>query len=86
MALNSNTVKSPGYQRPRAYVISKAQRQSVAAQQLDMVNSSQILFGDLHFHTSLSPDDFILSMPMAGGEDVRPPSDACDYARYCSEV
>ncbi len=46
----------------------------------------QILFGDLHTHTSFSPDGFILGMPMTGGEGVRPPSDACDYARYCSAL
>jgi hypothetical protein len=59
---------------PAEYVAARTERQS------------QILFGDLHTHTSFSPDGFILGMPMTGGEGVRPPSDACDYARYCSAV
>ena len=48
--------------------------------------SREILFGDLHTHTSFSPDGFILGMPLLGGEGARPPADACDYARYCSAL
>ncbi len=71
---------------PTAYLASKVQRQQQATAELGMAASDQILFGDLHTHTSFSPDGFILGMPMTGGEGVRPPSDACDYARYCSAV
>ncbi len=46
----------------------------------------EILFGDLHTHTTFSPDGFILGMPLTGGEGARPPADACDYARYCSAL
>ena len=48
--------------------------------------SPEILFGDLHTHTTFSPDGFILGMPLTGGEGARPPADACDYARYCSAL
>ena len=48
--------------------------------------ASQILFGDLHVHTTVSGDAFLLSLPMLGGEGAHPQGDACDYARFCSAL
>jgi hypothetical protein len=46
--------------------------------------NKQVLFGDLHVHTTWSMDAFALAVPMMGGTGVRPADDACDYARWCS--
>jgi len=70
---------------PAAAVAQKQQRQNSAAV-LVAEQASQILFGDLHVHTTFSPDAFIMSLPLTGGTGLHPPSQACDFARYCSSL
>ncbi len=48
--------------------------------------SKQILFGDLHVHTTFSSDAFRMSLPMVQGDGAHPPADACDFARACSAL
>jgi hypothetical protein len=69
---------------PSSWVGEGALIQREAAREIGESGRSQILFGDLHVHTTFSLDAFMMSLPMLQGEGAHPPADACDFARFCS--
>ena len=72
---------------PAKVVSERATDQRTAATALSVAPpDKQILFGDLHVHTTFSSDAFLGSLPMLQGEGAHPVSDACDYARFCSSL
>ncbi|HVM96440.1 MAG TPA: DUF3604 domain-containing protein, partial [Candidatus Acidoferrales bacterium] len=60
--------------------------QARAAKSITEKQPKQILFGDLHVHTTFSTDAFLWSLPMMQGDGAHPIADACDYARFCSAL
>ncbi len=72
--------------RPAESVAARSEAQRRDSSAIGRSNEKQILFGDLHVHTTLSMDAFMLSLPLTQGEGAHPQADACDFARFCSAL
>jgi hypothetical protein len=72
--------------RTAASVKARGAAQQHAARDAGVTKPDQILFGDLHVHTTFSPDAFMAALPLVGGDGAHPVSDACDFARWCSAL
>jgi hypothetical protein len=71
---------------PQALVDARAAAERSAARAAGVEEPKQVLFGDLHVHTTFSTDAFLWSLPMVQGQGAHPIADACDYARFCSAL
>ena len=75
-----------GGPRDTVLVSARSDEQAAIAKGMTGDADKQILFGDLHVHTTFSTDAFLWSLPIYGGEGAHPLADACDYARHCSAL
>jgi len=71
---------------PAAVVQARAGSLQRAARAVGVGEPRQILFGDLHVHSTFSADAFQLALPMLQGDGANPVAAACDFARYCSAL
>jgi hypothetical protein len=70
----------------RSAAVEAALRAAQRAATPPSAREGQILFGDLHVHTTISFDAFMLNLPVTGGQGAHTPADACDFARHCAAL
>lgn len=80
-------IEGPGLATETVAKRAATQRRSVGPEsEPEASPPKQILFGDLHVHSTFSVDAFIYSLPVFNGEGAHPPADACDFARHCARL
>ena len=84
LALRGGRAEGPGSVHPTPLPSVAIHDRRARQQAVTERGTKQILFGDLHVHTTFSIDAFQLSLPVVQGEGAHPPADACDFARFCS--
>jgi hypothetical protein len=81
---DAGRIQAPAVPAQVREAAAREQRSRVAARAEQ--STDQILFGDLHVHTTFSSDAFRMSLPMVQGDGAHPPADACDFARVCAAL
>lgn len=71
---------------PGDIVETRIETQRASLDEAGFPDDTQILFGDLHVHSTFSTDAFVWALPLLRGEGANPLADACDFARYCSAL
>ena len=71
---------------PASVILEKTNKINAVKNELEILDEKQILFGDLHVHSTYSTDAFMWSLPFLNGKGASPIADACDYARFCSAL
>ena len=72
--------------RPAVEVAAQSEHQAAARALVDRASAPQVLFGDLHVHTQYSADAALQGVQILEREGPSPPADACDFARFCSQL
>jgi hypothetical protein len=75
-----------GPEIPKSVIAEREHSRSQAAGALNANKAKQILFGDLHVHSTFSRDAFSTALPLTGRDGAHPIAEACDFARYCSAL